>query len=112
MNGHYELAERTHWDILSFEDRGLTGVLEVLEHVDLSTDKALDSGIPTLYYWDVEGFVAEHNWRDPVLVARLAARISYEHTTLQLAKQWRERLKTIRTVINLAFEANRGPFCP
>src|SRR5688572_14444931 len=93
MNDHYELAEQTHRDILSFEDRGLAGVIEVLEHVDMSTDCEMPSGIPPLYYYDFEGFVADHNWRDPVLVAQLAARINFDRRMLESAYRRREVLK-------------------
>ncbi len=101
----HELAERirVHDDLLSFEDLGLSGVIGLLEHVAMSADAACDDLVP-LYPWDLEAFVAQHNWDQPADVARLADRVADEHELSRQRKRWQDSLTTIRTAVGWALE--------
>jgi hypothetical protein len=63
---------RAHHDwLLTCEQRGISGVVEVMQY--LETEEALEREEGTLSWVDFPDFVATHNWRDPAGVHGLAS---------------------------------------
>jgi hypothetical protein len=63
---------RAHHDwLLTCEQRGIPGVVEVMQY--LETAEAMEREDGTLSWVDFPDFVATHNWRDPVAVHDLAS---------------------------------------
>lgn len=66
----YPLKPAHHDWLLSFEERGLTGVMKVIDHFAFTSD---GGPLPGELGWaDFVGFVNAHDWANPYSVARLA----------------------------------------
>ncbi|MGH9177543.1 MAG: hypothetical protein ACRD0N_03180 [Acidimicrobiales bacterium] len=71
----YSVNPALHDELLAFEARGAAGVLWLLEYLDQTEDSLPLDGEPRWLSWRdfSETFVPEHNWSDPLVVARLSA---------------------------------------
>ncbi len=81
-----------HEVLLGFEGRGLAGVVEVMEHLDVAEDLAEHEGMT---YVDFPDWVYDHRWEDPRSVVALARRLSE-------ADWCRRELRQAQTVIDSA----------
>lgn len=63
-----------HEALTTFEDRGIAGVLELAEELDEGFSDNVELRWP-----DLEQFVAQHNWRDPMAVYRLTTYLHEYH---------------------------------
>lgn len=67
----HDLDQEHHDWLLSFEERGLPGVVEILEYLDSDAD--CDTPTGCLRWSDFEEFVAMHSWQQPADVYLLAS---------------------------------------
>jgi hypothetical protein len=63
-----------HCQFVAFEERGVEGVVWLLDTLAAHTEEAPSASNP-LAWTELVRCVAEHNWKNPVVVARLAVEV-------------------------------------
>lgn len=81
------LTPEHHDWLLSFEQRGMTGVAEIIDELNTSADS--EAGHRELAWVDFPTFVAMHNWGNPFAVRELVVCV-VEGIRLRLGLPWRE----------------------
>jgi hypothetical protein len=86
----FDHLDQAHHDwLLSFEDRGVAGVMEIVNFFEGEADCYPTPG--NLEWQELPDFVARHNWRNPLAVAELAnyvgraitSRLEYQRRMLE-----------------------------
>ncbi len=107
-----ERAPELHDRLLQFEDDGLEGAMRLWDDFAAREDHGfeeysaehLDWVWEQLFWVDFPDFVAEHNWRQPTVVAALARRIAaYFRSRLEAEKS----LRALREISDTAADALR-----
>jgi hypothetical protein len=110
-------AEHLEW-LVTFEDRGLAGVVDLIAHFDRATDGEHEEG--TLGWVDLRDFVGMHSWRQPAEVWQLAQVITdrcrrwsdrVAEADRELAERNRAR-SVLRTIVELATMPELGDLAP
>ena len=73
------LRKREHDSLLSVEDRGVEGLVLLLEDLVSRTEQFRSPG--DLHFWEFREFVEMHSWQNPVAMYRFAAVL--HHTVFQ-----------------------------
>ena len=76
-----------HREFVAFEKRGVAGVVWLLDTLAARTEQGADERCP-LPWTELVRCVAEHHWRDPLSVARLAVEV-------QLLFRYRHELSVV-----------------
>ncbi len=70
--------DRAHHDwLLSFEQRGVSGAVEVMNYFGTDADENEREELTLLSWVDFLDFVAVHNWQDPEAVQSLASMVDH-----------------------------------
>lgn len=70
VDGFLGLRADLHRWLLSIEDKGFDGALELIEYMTGDEENEATPGL--LRWFEVGEFVAQHNWRDPLRMYRFA----------------------------------------
>ncbi len=88
--------DRAHHDwLLSFEQRGVSGAVEVMDYFGTDADENEREELTLLSWVDFLDFVAVHNWQDPEAVQSLASMVDHAIRWQKSAARASSRLKAI-----------------